>query len=37
MMMHPRFGGSPSSDKELPPRHEVPIRDVLITEWAVQR
>jgi flagellar basal body-associated protein FliL len=31
------LGGSPSSDKALPPRPKEPIRDVFITEWAVQR
>jgi flagellar basal body-associated protein FliL len=35
--LNDRFGGSPSSDKALPPRHREPIKDVFITEWAVQR
>jgi flagellar basal body-associated protein FliL len=35
--LNDRFGGSPASDKTQPPRHREPIKDVFITEWAVQR
>jgi flagellar basal body-associated protein FliL len=35
--LNDRFGGSPSSDKALPPRHKEPIKDVFITAWAVSR
>jgi flagellar basal body-associated protein FliL len=35
--LNDNFGGSPSRDKTLPPRHKEPIKNVRITEWAVQR
>jgi hypothetical protein len=34
--LNDRFGGSPSSDKALPPRHREPIKTVFVTEWATQ-
>ena len=35
--LNDRYGGTPASDKTLPPRVKEPIKDVFITEWAVQR
>jgi len=35
--LNDRFGGSPSADRTLPPRQKEPIKDVFITEWAIQR
>ena len=35
--LNDRYGGTPASDKTLPPRVKEPIKDVQIPEWAVQR
>ena len=35
--LNDRYGGTPASDKTLPPRAKEPIKDVFITEWAIQR